>query len=119
MRYIYLLRIYQWPKNLLLFVAIITSQSITFLNFYYLSISFLCFCLAASAGYILNDLLDLKSDQLHYIKKKRMIASGIVKFNEAIFIIVVLILFSLILSILVPKLIKYIILYLLLSFIYS
>ena len=118
-KYLSLLRVYQWPKNLLIFVALITSQSFSLFNLQNLFISFLCFCFAASAGYIFNDLLDYKSDQLHHIKKNRMIARGIIKINEAITIIIILLSVSLSMSLFIDNLIQYIILYLLLSFLYS
>jgi 4-hydroxybenzoate polyprenyltransferase len=40
------------------------------------AIGFIAFGLFASANYILNDLLDLKSDRLHWSKRHRPLASG-------------------------------------------
>jgi 4-hydroxybenzoate polyprenyltransferase len=38
--------------------------------------AFVCFCLTASATYILNDLLDLEADRVHQTKRRRPFASG-------------------------------------------
>lgn len=71
------LRVYQWMKNLLVFVPIITAQQMhnttSLLN---AAIMFLCFSLVASFGYIVNDILDLQSDRAHPVKFKRPFASG-------------------------------------------
>lgn len=71
------MRIYQWVKNVLIFVPIFTSHS------YYegelLSVAllgFICFSLCASGVYFLNDLLDLEADRRHRSKRFRPLASG-------------------------------------------
>jgi len=45
---------------------------------------FAAFCCAASATYILNDLLDLDSDRLHHTKRYRPLASGRVSTRNAL-----------------------------------
>ena len=45
---------------------------------------FLCFCLAASAVYIFNDIIDRKTDRLHPEKSKRPIASGHIPVGTAV-----------------------------------
>jgi 4-hydroxybenzoate polyprenyltransferase/phosphoserine phosphatase len=71
------MRFYQWVKNLLLFAPTITSHTIfdgtVFAN---AALAFLSFGFAASAAYILNDLLDLEEDRRHPAKKQRPFASG-------------------------------------------
>ena len=71
------MRFYQWVKNLLLFVPAITSRTIfdgsVFGN---ATLAFFSFGFAASAGYILDDLLDLEEDRRHTTKKQRPFASG-------------------------------------------
>ena len=47
---------------------------------------FVCFCLAASAVYILNDIIDRKRDRLHPEKCKRPIAAGSVTIGSALVI---------------------------------
>ncbi len=70
-------RAHQWAKNLLVFVALISSHR--YLNFsddLNAAAAFLAFCFCASATYILNDLLDIESDRLHPSKRSRPFASG-------------------------------------------
>jgi 4-hydroxybenzoate polyprenyltransferase len=71
------LRISQWPKNVLVFVPMLLAH-ILFQKDKLLAaaIAFLCFSFAASAAYILNDLLDLEADRRHPRKSKRPFASG-------------------------------------------
>jgi len=79
------IRVYQWIKNSLVFVPLITSQ-----NWYYIHkikmslLTIFCFSIIASAGYLLNDLLDLESDRRHLRKRKRPIAAGNVSISLAI-----------------------------------
>ena len=71
------LRIYQWIKNLLLFVAPIAAHSLL-QNDSLLreAVAFLSFGCAASAVYMANDLLDLDADRSHARKRNRPFAHG-------------------------------------------
>ncbi|HEX3019237.1 MAG TPA: UbiA family prenyltransferase [Chitinispirillaceae bacterium] len=76
-QYLKAARLYQWTKNLLIFVPLITSHNFMNLNmFINCLLGFLAFSLCASATYIINDLFDLTSDRLHPRKKNRCFASG-------------------------------------------
>jgi 4-hydroxybenzoate polyprenyltransferase len=66
------LRVKQWVKNAFIFFPLIFSGSL--FRVYDLRQSFLTFvgfCFIASSMYVLNDLLDLKRDQIHPQKAKR------------------------------------------------
>lgn len=79
-----ILRPNQWLKNLILFAAIIFNGKL--FDGRYLGMAFmgfLVFCAISSASYIFNDIIDLKYDKLHPEKKKRPLASGLVKLNTA------------------------------------
>lgn len=75
--YIKAIRVYQWLKNLLLFVPLFTAH-----KWYDFSIvtkgllGFAAFSLCASGGYLFNDFLDLTSDRSHPRKRNRPFASG-------------------------------------------
>tara|TARA_B100000427_G_scaffold198739_1_gene165178 strand:- start:4213 stop:5070 length:858 start_codon:yes stop_codon:yes gene_type:complete len=82
-------RIQQWSKNFLLFVPLVLSHSF---NTFFLSkmvYAFFSFSFLASAIYILNDLFDKKSDQLHPVKKKRPIANNDISTKYAIALLIV------------------------------
>jgi len=71
------LRVHQWPKNLLLFVPLLTAFSFMDLGkLGSMVVAFLAFSLAASATYIVNDLLDLENDRAHPRKCLRPFASA-------------------------------------------
>ena len=75
--YFKLIRVHQWTKNFFVFAPLFFSGQ--FLNTERLkesAVGFFCFCFAASAIYILNDILDAENDKLHPTKKFRPIASG-------------------------------------------
>lgn len=70
-------RVYQWVKNTLIFVALISSHRYFILDDVRNSImAFFAFCFCTSALYILNDLLDIESDRAHPNKRSRPFASG-------------------------------------------
>jgi 4-hydroxybenzoate polyprenyltransferase len=72
-----LLRLHQWVKNLLLFVAAIAGHIILDSSlFVTLLIAFLSFSLLSSSVYVINDIFDLENDRSHPIKRNRSLASG-------------------------------------------
>jgi 4-hydroxybenzoate polyprenyltransferase len=71
------LRPHQWIKNLILFVPVITAHELSNQTTMTRALlAFVAFCLAASAVYLLNDLLDLDSDRHHATKRNRPFAAG-------------------------------------------
>jgi 4-hydroxybenzoate polyprenyltransferase len=71
------LRVHQWVKNLLLFVPVLLDHRLfDRAAMSRAAVAFAAFCCAASAGYILNDLLDLEADRRHPTKRDRPFASG-------------------------------------------
>lgn len=81
-----LLRIRQWYKNLVVFLAIFFSGSMvrweawpqTMLAFFVLSF-------VSSAGYIINDLQDRREDQHHPERRARPLAAGTISPKAALF----------------------------------
>ena len=66
-----------WVKNLSLFAAVFLSGTMFEKGHFETVVwAFVSFCLAASATYLFNDVLDIKADRLHPAKKSRPIASG-------------------------------------------
>jgi 4-hydroxybenzoate polyprenyltransferase/phosphoserine phosphatase len=70
-------RLRQWPKNLLVFAPLLLAHLLfdrqrLFSSF----IAFISFSLAASAVYILNDLVDVEADRSHPRKRNRPFAAG-------------------------------------------
>jgi 4-hydroxybenzoate polyprenyltransferase/phosphoserine phosphatase len=71
------LRVYQWLKNLLIFVPLILGHHWTSNQSWGAALlALLSFSLCASGVYILNDLLDLEADRAHHRKKSRPFAAG-------------------------------------------
>ena len=85
------LRPSHWVKNLSLFAALLFSQNLFEpVLFNRVVWAFIAFCLAASATYVFNDILDVKRDRLHPIKKDRPLASGKLSVPFAIVMVVIL-----------------------------
>ena len=83
------LRPRQWAKNVLVFAPLVLAHDLA--DSQKLASVVLCFalfCAVASAGYLLNDLLDLQSDRLHPAKRARPIASGELSIPRAIVLLV-------------------------------
>jgi 4-hydroxybenzoate polyprenyltransferase len=73
------MRPYQWVKNILAFVPILTAHALTEGSAWVGGIiMFLAFCFTASAIYLVNDLLDLAADRAHPRKRMRPFACGAV-----------------------------------------
>ena len=85
------IRVNQWPKNLLIFVPMLLAHVVgnrqALLS---AALAFLSFSFAASATYILNDLLDLEADRRHARKRNRPFASGNLSAKAGVGLIVVL-----------------------------
>lgn len=93
------LRPIQWIKNLSLFAALILNGQLTnFPLFLKNLLAFFAFCLLSSSSYLINDLLDLKKDRLHPIKKNRPLARGAITQTDAIFVSFLLLFIGLFIS---------------------
>jgi len=89
--YLKAIRVYQWVKNLLIFVPLITSHSFFSIKPLTLAVmAFVSFSLVASAGYLINDLLDLNADRIHPRKRFRPLASGKISILHGIVLSIVL-----------------------------
>jgi 4-hydroxybenzoate polyprenyltransferase len=78
------IRLYQWMKNLLLFVPLFTSHNWFAVDKLTASVlGFIAFGLCASSIYLLNDLLDLDADRVHPTKRERPLASGTMSLESA------------------------------------
>jgi len=76
-RYIDALHPRRWIKNLLIFIPLLDAASRSDARFVVGAyLAFCAYCLVASAGYIANDLVDLRADRRHVIKNRRVFASG-------------------------------------------
>jgi 4-hydroxybenzoate polyprenyltransferase len=70
-------RPYQWSKNLLVFLPILTSNALGETgSWIHAGLMFLAFCAVASGLYLMNDLTDISADRKHPRKRERPFASG-------------------------------------------
>ena len=88
-----LLRIRQYYKNLLIFVAIFFSQRIFNTNLYFpLILGFILLCCASSFNYIINDIIDVENDKTHQEKlNKKPLASGELPIYVAVLLLVAIV----------------------------
>jgi 4-hydroxybenzoate polyprenyltransferase len=83
--YLKLLRPPEWVKNTFVFAAVVFGNRMGDVHAVVLSLlAFAAFCLAASSGYIINDIADRSRDRLHPAKKDRPLASGTVSVQGAL-----------------------------------
>ena len=93
-----LIRPRQWSKNSLNFAAIIFSHHFGSLSDWgRVCILFIAFSLVASSVYIINDILDVKADREHPVKRNRPIASGQIKRSSALILTIILLIIGFVL----------------------
>ena len=90
-----LLRVHPWAKNTLVLVPLVTAQHFDLVSLSQVIGAFSAFSLAASATYILNDLVDLDADRKHPSKRQRPLAAGTVPVFAAMFVALLLLVVAL------------------------
>jgi decaprenyl-phosphate phosphoribosyltransferase len=84
-----LMRVPDYLKNLFVFIPLLFSKQFLDPNSLFQSlVAFAGFCVAASAVYIFNDLVDLEKDKLHSVKCNRPLAAGVLHKREAVMILI-------------------------------
>ncbi len=98
--FVKLLRVKHYIKNLLVFMPMFFG-GVIFIEEKLLKacLGFICFCLVSSAVYILNDCRDIDKDRKHPTKRNRPLASGRIKPNTAIVIMVASLILAILISI--------------------
>ncbi|MEJ2251000.1 MAG: UbiA family prenyltransferase [Candidatus Lokiarchaeota archaeon] len=88
-----LLRIRQYYKNFLIFIALFFSQKLFVVSYYFpLILGFILLCISSSINYIINDIGDIEKDKEHPEKfEKKPLASGDLSITTAIVILIILI----------------------------
>jgi len=92
MKILQLMRPTHWVKNIFVFAALVFGRKLFGpVDEVLLSIGsavggFLCFCMASSAAYIFNDIIDRENDKSHPEKCKRPIAAGQVSIGQGAFL---------------------------------
>ena len=93
-----------WIKNLFVFLPVFfgggllnTTDAVA------AALTYMSFCLAASAIYCLNDIIDVEADRAHPEKCKRPIASGAITIPQAYGMMVLSMLLSCLLMLLLPE----------------
>ena len=80
-----LLRPRQWVKNLFVLAPLIFSHELFHAGPTIAALlGFAGFCLAASTGYIVNDIVDRDADRVHPVKRNRPLASGAISPGAAL-----------------------------------
>jgi 4-hydroxybenzoate polyprenyltransferase len=89
MKYLLIMRPTHWSKNVFVFAALLFGRKLIgpghdiMLAIESTVGAFICFCLASSAMYILNDILDRRTDCAHPEKSRRPIAAGEIDIGSA------------------------------------
>lgn len=79
------MRPHQWVKNILVFVPLLTAFAFSQVDKLLAGVgAFLAFSLAASATYLLNDILDVENDRSHPRKRLRPFASGALQIHHGL-----------------------------------
>jgi 4-hydroxybenzoate polyprenyltransferase len=89
-RMIKAIRVHQWAKNVLLFLPLLMSHNLTPSAVGAAIAAFFCFSFAASASYLINDMLDIDNDRRHSSKRLRPFASGDLSVGRGMALVVAL-----------------------------
>jgi decaprenyl-phosphate phosphoribosyltransferase len=93
------LRPRQWTKNLLVFAPLVAAGlQLDATSWARASVSFVSFCLAASAMYLINDVADVEHDRRHPRKRHRPVASGLLSIRTALVFALLMLVFAIGLS---------------------
>ena len=85
MKYLKLIRINNWVKNLFIFIPLFFSSDLLNLDKFILTLfGSLGFSLVTSFVYIINDIFDIDFDKNHPDKKNRPIPSGIISIRKSL-----------------------------------
>jgi 4-hydroxybenzoate polyprenyltransferase len=102
--YLRSLRIYQWLKNVLIFVPLVAAHRFNEITLLVLTcLAFVSFGLCASSVYVLNDLLDLADDRRHPTKRYRPFASGVLPLAVGLWMIPIFIGLSTAIGLILPR----------------
>ena len=93
--YLKAIRVWQWPKNLVVFTLPIGSGIMEFHILIRSIWAFFGLSLISSSIYLLNDIRDIDIDATHYTKKNRPITSGLIPIKSAKILSYLLLLLSL------------------------
>ena len=89
--YLQLMRIPQWAKNVLVLAPVFFDHGFSRAGaLWHALLAMAAFCLAASAVYCLNDVVDRRADASHPVKCRRPVASGTVSMASALVLMAVL-----------------------------
>jgi 4-hydroxybenzoate polyprenyltransferase len=90
-KYLKLIRVHQWIKNLLVLLPLFAAHRLTSVHSVGVAgVAFIAFSFCASSAYILNDLLDVEADRQHFRKRHRPIAAGQISVARAVAICLLL-----------------------------
>ncbi len=101
LNFLKLIRVQQWIKNVFVFVPLLFSHNLFEREYFLITLfAFFVFCLASSAIYVINDLIDIEADRAHPLKKNRPLPSGAVSKPTAVIIFIVILI---IIGVLLPN----------------
>ncbi|MEK6373471.1 MAG: UbiA family prenyltransferase [Acidobacteriota bacterium] len=84
------LRVHHWTKNFLVFIPILMGHEANDLvRIRFAALAFAAFCLASSATYIFNDLMDVEHDRAHRSKRNRPLSANEISPRAALMIMIV------------------------------
>ena len=83
MKFIKVLRPWQWAKNILVVIPALLNKPFSLINIENAFLGFVLFSVFVSGNYILNDISDIENDKAHPQKKFRPIANGSIDIKTA------------------------------------